>query len=171
MNLWRRAEERRKSVRHRALTNALSFARRGSKAHDFSEDGKERGGFAALAPAALLMLAGLSGLGVASLFTDGVEGQFVVVSAPWQSVAELVVRADGAFVTGGSFSNVIVAASDHPGFAEQLWAGGAWLVFPAPRALGCGASENVVARGVGSRAPAQQANQKQINRRNLSDAV
>lgn len=97
----------------------------------------EPSGLRALLPAALLLLAGLSGLLIATLFSDGVEGQFVVISPPWQPVTEVVARADGMLLAGGGFSNVMVAASERPGFVDDLRAGGAWLVFPAPRFLGC----------------------------------
>ncbi len=105
-----------------------------------------RGGFAALLPATLMLLAGVGGLTFATLLADGVEGQFVVVSPPWQPAVHVVTRADGALLAGGGFSNVIVAASDRPGFADDLREAGAWLVFPAPRALGCGPAEQIGAQ-------------------------
>lgn len=112
-----------------------------------------RGGFAALIPAALMLLAGMGGLTFATLLADGVEGQFVVISPPWQPAVHLVTRADGALLAEGGFSNVIVAASDRPGFADDLRKAGAWLVFPAPRALGCGSAAQI---SEGARAPSDR---------------
>ncbi len=137
------------------------------------DDGPANGGLTALIPAGLMLFAGLGGLAFASLLADGVEGQFVVVSPPWQAAVHLVTRADGALLAGGGFSNVIVAASDRPGFADDLRAAGAWLVFPAPRALGCGTPDQTSVQAVrGGAAPAfQKTIQDQTNRQDSSDAV
>lgn len=137
------------------------------------DDGSASGGLTALIPAGLMLFAGLGGLAFASLLADGVEGQFVVVSPPWQAAVHLVTRADGALLAGGGFRNVIVAASDRPGFADDLRAAGAWLVFPAPRALGCGTPDQTsVQAGRGGAGPAfQKTIQDQTNRQDSSDAV
>lgn len=91
-------------------------------------------------PAGILTLLGLIGLVLASLSAGPSTGQYLVIAAPWrrEQVADLVWRAGG--VAGfGNLSPVYrpVAMSDQPGFAGMLRKQGAWIVLPAPRALGC----------------------------------
>ena len=91
-------------------------------------------------PAGILALLGLIGLVVASLSAGPSTGQYLVIAAPWQGreqVADLVWRAGGGVAGFGNLSPVAVAMSDQPGFAGMLRKQGAWIVLPAPRALGC----------------------------------
>lgn len=87
---------------------------------------------------------GIAGLGIASAFSDGVPGQFVVVAPPFGTgVLEIVAAADGALVASGGFSNVMIAASDRADFAADLRRAGALMVFPAPRFLGCSSPTDI----------------------------
>lgn len=89
-------------------------------------------------PAGILALLELIGLVLASLSAGHSTGQYLVIAAPWQAqVADLVWRAGGGVTGFGNLSPVAVAMSDQPGFAGMLRKQGAWIVLPAPRALGC----------------------------------
>lgn len=94
----------------------------------------------AIWPAVLLLVAGLAGLALATLFSGGAAGQYVVVTSPFGTPAlEVITRANGAVVAAGGFETVMIAASDRPDFDEDLRRAGALMVFPAPRFLGCSA--------------------------------
>lgn len=111
-----------------------------------AEPSPEQGGLRALLPAAALLVAGVLGLGLATALADGIDGQYVVIAAPGggpNAAIGLLASIDGAMVAPGGFSNIIIAASDRPDFADQLRRAGAWAVFPAPRFLGCATLEDM----------------------------
>lgn len=109
-----------------------------SVSSEITQDDQDREGWGAFWPAGLMLISGLSGLVLATLFSQGVAGQYVVVGAPFgRPAAEVITRADGAIVAAGGFDNVMIAASDRPGFAADLRRSGALIVFPAPAFLGC----------------------------------
>lgn len=86
----------------------------------------------------------VSGLAVATLLGDSVPDHYVVVGTPLQTrgdMIEIVGAASGSVTGLGGFGNILTAASTEAGFKENLEKAGAWLVLPAPRALGCGAME------------------------------
>lgn len=93
-----------------------------------------------LAPAAALLVAGLTGLGVASLSGDEGSGQYLVITAPWSSRGEtiaLIGAAEGGLLELGGFPNIVVAASLDTDFARRAREAGAWLVLPSPGLAGC----------------------------------
>jgi hypothetical protein len=93
-----------------------------------------------LAPAAVLLVAGLLGLIVASLSAGERNGQYLVIAAPWSGFGQtmrLIMAAEGSFIEAGSFGNIAIAASAHPDFETHARNAGAWLVFPSPRLAGC----------------------------------
>lgn len=93
-----------------------------------------------LAPAAMLLLAGLIGLFIASLSGSGRNGQYLVITAPWSSLGttiDLIGSAEGGLIETGRFQNIAIAHSSHADFAERAREAGAWLVSPAPRIAGC----------------------------------
>lgn len=103
--------------------------------------GRRRGGrlFVYL-PAALLLFAGLTGLGTASLLDGQDSGWYLVIAAPGSTRAQtinLVSAADGRLVQAGRFSNIVIAGSDRPDFPAALRKAGAWLAIAAPPGGGC----------------------------------
>ena len=91
-------------------------------------------------PAALLLVTGLVGLGVAWIVSGANSGQYLVVAPPGYSLADtiyLVRAADGGFVEPSHFRNIIIAGSNHPDFPAALRRAGAWLVVAAPARGGC----------------------------------
>jgi len=100
-----------------------------------------------LAPAAALLLVGLIGLLWASLPTSSANGQYVVIAPPWWSLSETITlasSADAGFLEVGRFSNVVIAASDNPGFVAAARSAGALFVFASPRLAGCLRSQSRV---------------------------
>ncbi|WP_179045896.1 hypothetical protein [Sphingobium lactosutens] len=91
-------------------------------------------------PAALLLIAGLAGLAMASL-SDGREtGRYLVIAPPNATLADtinLVRAADGRLVQTGRFPNIVVAGSSQPNFAAALRKAGAWFAVAAPDRGGC----------------------------------
>jgi hypothetical protein len=55
------------------------------------------------------------------------------------AAAALVAGAGGELVDVGRLPNLVIAASDAPGFARALYKAGAWLVINPIVARGCGA--------------------------------
>ncbi len=97
---------------------------------------------AALWPALLLVALGLPGLVLGTLMTGAVPGQYLILTAPWRSPAQIldmVWRADGGIAGFGALPGTAVAMAGRPDFAAALRAQGAWLVLPSPTLLGCGA--------------------------------
>ena len=91
-------------------------------------------------PAALLLLAGLMGLGAASLLRGGVPGWYLVMTPPGSTLADtvnIVIAADGRLVQTGRFPNIVIAGSPRPDFPSALRRAGAWLAIPAPQVAGC----------------------------------
>ncbi|MCB5411254.1 hypothetical protein [Pseudogemmobacter faecipullorum] len=105
---------------------------------EIGQQDQEGQGLAALWPAGLMLCAGLAGLALATIFSDGVPGQYVVIAPPFGPPAlEIISQAEGAIVAAGGFDNVLIAASERPDFADELRRAGALIVFPAPAFLGC----------------------------------
>ena len=105
---------------------------------------QERGSIMALLIASTIFILIVSGLAVATLLGDSVPDHYVVVGTPLQTrgdMIEIVGAASGSVTGLGGFGNILTAASTEAGFKENLEKAGAWLVLPAPRALGCGATE------------------------------
>lgn len=93
-----------------------------------------------LAPAAGLLVIGLTGLLVASASGPGRGGQYLVVAAPWSGRAgmvEIIGAAEGGLVELGGFGNIAVAASARADFPARARRAGAWAVLPAPVIAGC----------------------------------
>ncbi|SEI67439.1 hypothetical protein SAMN05518849_101515 [Sphingobium sp. AP50] len=91
-------------------------------------------------PAALLLFAGLTGLGAASLYGGPDSGWYLVIAAPGSTRAQtinLVSAANGRLVQAGRFSNIVIAGSDRPDFPAALRKAGAWLAVAAPPGGGC----------------------------------
>lgn len=98
----------------------------------------------ALLIASVIFLCTMGGLAVATLLNDSVPEHYIVVGTPLQTrddMIEIVGSAAGSITGLGGFGNILTAASTEAGFKENLEKAGAWLVLPAPRALGCGAME------------------------------
>lgn len=93
-----------------------------------------------LAPAAILLTAGLIGLFVASFSGTARNDQYLVIAPPWSNVGntiDLILAADGSLVEAGRLQNIAIAASSRPGFSARARSAGAWLVLPSPSAAGC----------------------------------
>lgn len=91
-------------------------------------------------PAALLAVLGMAALVVGSLFASAVEGQYLVIMSPTLGRAQVLDRifdAGGGVAGFGGLPNIAYAITDQPGFKATIREGGAWLVLPAPRILGC----------------------------------
>jgi hypothetical protein len=91
-------------------------------------------------PALILLAIGLVGLLTASLSGDGRGGQYLVIAAPWSGYGRTIqaIRgADGALAAVGGFGNIAIATSSRRDFADRARQGGAWLVLPSPRLVGC----------------------------------
>lgn len=94
----------------------------------------------AMLPALALMIAGLLGLIIATLFGDIVPNQYVVIGSPGQTrddMIAIVAEAEGAILNIGGFENILIVGSERTDFAAALEGAGAWAVFPAPVAFGC----------------------------------
>ncbi|SMO84888.1 hypothetical protein [Paracoccus laeviglucosivorans] len=101
------------------------------------DQNSEKGG---LFTALMLLLLGIAALALATLSSERVNGQYVVIAPPGTSQAAtfaMVASVDGLPVALGGFGNVIIAASDRTDFVADMENAGAWAVFPAPRFLGC----------------------------------
>lgn len=101
---------------------------------------KAEEGWQALRLPLLGLVLGLLGFCIAYLVTDSAEGQFIVVGPPLDGFAatvEIISKAEGALIAAGGVGNVLIAASDRADFPDRLRAAGAWMVLPAPKALGC----------------------------------
>jgi hypothetical protein len=99
-----------------------------------------------VAGAGIALLAWFGGMAALALFVDPVA---VVAFGPADRVAQAVVGADASVVGVGR--GFVIARADASGLAARLYAGGAWIVWPA-LARGCGAkrilsSPRVLARG------------------------
>lgn len=104
---------------------------------------RESGSVMALLIASTIFFSMMGGLAVATLLSDSVPDHYIVVGTPLQSrddMIEIVGNAAGSITGLGGFRNILTAASSEVGFKENLEKAGAWLVLPAPRALGCGAA-------------------------------
>ncbi|HUD95164.1 hypothetical protein [Sphingobium sp.] len=91
-------------------------------------------------PAALLLMAGLSGLATATLLDGRESGRYLVIAPPDASLSDtinLVREADGRLVQAGGFPNIVIAGSNQPDFVASLRKAGAWLVIAAPDRGGC----------------------------------
>lgn len=95
-------------------------------------------------PAGALCVAGISGLGAASLLAAtpaaGPPGRWLVVAAPGTRIAtivNIVAAADGRLIQPGRLANTVVAASARPDFPAALRRAGAWAAIPAPSRGGC----------------------------------
>ena len=101
------------------------------------------GGWRDGVPAALLLLAGLAGLGAAWLVPGNDNGQYLVIAAPGASrgqVLNMIVHAHGSLAAEGRLGNVALARPDGGSgnaFARRLRAAGAWVAMPAPQQGGC----------------------------------
>lgn len=94
-------------------------------------------------PALAVLMLGLAALVAATLLLSAAPGQYVVVTRPGTDrvqVMDMVYRAGGGVTGFGGLSNIALATSDDPGFGDAAHAGGAWLVLPSPRLLGCSAT-------------------------------
>ncbi|WP_375194346.1 hypothetical protein [Sphingobium sp.] len=92
-------------------------------------------------PAALLLLAGLTGLSAAWIMSGSGSGRYLVIASPGASRAQtidLVRSAEGGLIGMGRFSNMIIAGSNRPNFAAALRKAGAWAVIAMPVRRGCG---------------------------------
>lgn len=112
-----------------------------------NDRGVQKEGLSTLILPLFLLFVGLGGLSVAYVVTDSAEGQFIVlgpVSGGFAGTVDLISRAEGAVIGTGAFGNLLVAASDEADFPARLRQAGAWMVLPAPKALGC---ESPTSRG------------------------
>lgn len=94
----------------------------------------------ALLPALALLLAGLAGLGWASVPPARPGDQVVVITPPGTSqirTLAVVASAHGALVAPGRFANIAIATSPRADFAAALRREGVWFVFASPRLAGC----------------------------------
>lgn len=94
----------------------------------------------ALAPAALLLIAGLGALAWASTAGGGGTGSYAVIAPPGSTLADginIVRAADGRLVQPGRFANIVIARSDRADFPDALRRAGAWAVIDAPSPGGC----------------------------------
>lgn len=101
---------------------------------------RDNGGWRDIVPALCLAALGLTGLVVATLGTNAVPGQYLVVMSPRVpagAVMDMVYRAHGGVLGFGGLPGVTIATSDDPSFAEAIRAEGALLVIRSPRFLGC----------------------------------
>ena len=97
-------------------------------------------GWTDVLPAFLVLIVGLIGVAVMTLVTDSVPGQYLLVMRPGvgkAAIIDIIYQAKGGVVGFGSLPNLAVAASDDPDFKQAALAGGAFLVLPSPRLLGC----------------------------------
>lgn len=91
-------------------------------------------------PAALLLLIGLAGLGLAWVATGTGSGQYLVVASPRSTLADtinLIRAADGRLVEPARFPNIVIAGSSAPDFTAALRRAGAWLAVATPARGGC----------------------------------
>lgn len=97
-------------------------------------------------PAALLLFAGIGGLAIAGLPDRDDSGRYLVIASPGTATSHMigiVKAADGRLVQAGRFSNIAIAWSDRPDFADRTRQSGAWLAIAAPDGAGCyGSSAN-----------------------------
>lgn len=102
-----------------------------------------------LMPAAALLFVGLAGLLAASLSGAAGSGQYLVVAAPWSSQGQtinMITSADGGLAAAARFSNIAIAYSSHPDFADRARSAGIWLAVPSPQIAGCFAARTEVSR-------------------------
>ncbi|MFM2373087.1 MAG: hypothetical protein RIS85_2809 [Pseudomonadota bacterium] len=106
-----------------------------------------------LMPAAALLFIGLAGLVAASLSGTGAgtgaSGQYLVVAAPWSSQSQtinMIASADGGLAAAARFSNIAIAYSSHPDFADRAKNAGFWLAVPSPQIAGCFGTRTEVPR-------------------------
>ncbi|WP_235037796.1 MULTISPECIES: hypothetical protein [unclassified Novosphingobium] len=100
----------------------------------------ERSGIADFLPAALLLLLGLGGLGVAWVTTGQPSSQYLVMAPPGSTLARtvhLVRAADGGLAAKALFSNLVIADSTRADFPAAARKAGAWLAVPVPARAGC----------------------------------
>lgn len=92
-----------------------------------------------MAPAMILLLAGVVALAAATLTASPVQGQYLVLApgAEGGRLTDLVYRAGGGVVGLGGMRGIAIAASEDPGFRQAMLAQGAWAVLPSSRMLGC----------------------------------
>jgi hypothetical protein len=103
-------------------------------------DGRPR--FGDFLPACALLVLTVMTFGVLSALPGRDQHQLAVLFPPRVSVAAaaaLVAGAGGELVDVGWLPNLVIAASDAPGFARSLYKAGAWLVMNPIAARGCGA--------------------------------
>jgi hypothetical protein len=101
---------------------------------------EDRGSWAGLGPAAILLLSSVVGAFFIGLAPRAGQNQFAVIAAPWAGLmqaVEMVGAAGGEVVDAGGLSNVIIAHSDDPGFVKALYHAGAWLVLDPILLRGC----------------------------------
>lgn len=100
----------------------------------------ERVRIADVLPAGALLVVGLLALQFATFSTAPANGQYLVIAPPGSSVGDtinIIGDARGGLREFTRFSNVVVASSSTPNFAEKLHEAGAWLVLPSPARTGC----------------------------------
>lgn len=99
-----------------------------------------RGKFADFLPAALLLLLGLCGLGMAWVNTGQPSSQYLVMAPPGSTLGQtvrLIRAADGGLAAKALFSNLAIADSTQPDFPASARKAGAWLAVPVPARAGC----------------------------------
>ncbi|MEC3912427.1 hypothetical protein U5A82_18690 [Sphingobium sp. CR2-8] len=92
------------------------------------------------APACLLLIVGLAGLGIGWIASAKDSGQYLVVASPGSTLADMMTMiraADGGLVAPGRFANIVIAGSDRTNFPADLRKAGAWLAIATPARNGC----------------------------------
>lgn len=107
--------------------------------HSMARRGEAPATWRDMAPAMILLLAGVAALAAATLTASPVQGQYLVLApgAGGGRLTDLVYRAGGGVVGLGGMRGIAIAASEDPDFPQAMLAQGAWAVLPSSRMLGC----------------------------------
>ena len=92
------------------------------------------------APALLILVAGLLGLGWATVKPSDSSEAYAVWVPPWSSAAQAVQTvsaAGGQLVQVNASATLVTAVSSEPGFESALYREGAWLVVDPVGQWGC----------------------------------
>ena len=102
-------------------------------------------------PALMLILFGISGLGVAALKPAQGDSNaplgVVVLGGDSSDVLRVIADADGRLISSGGWLDAAVAVSDQPDFVDELYRAGASVVFRADKnSFGCAGTAAAIAR-------------------------